>query len=64
MGITLTQLALAWVNTNGCVGSNIIGATTMEQLEEDIDSIDITLSTEVLDKIEAVHLEAPNIACT
>ena len=32
-GLTLTQLALAWVYKREFVSSSIIGATTMEQLE-------------------------------
>ena len=32
----------------------------MQQLEENIDSIDITLSKEILDKIEDIHLSDPN----
>ena len=32
-----------------------IGATTMQQLKENIDAVDVSLSREVLDKIEAVH---------
>ena len=40
--------------------SNIIGATTMDQLKENIDSIDITLSKEILAEIEDIHLSDPN----
>ena len=62
LGISLTQLSLAWVNDRKNVNSNIIGATTMEQLKEDIDSINITLSDEVNKKIEEIHSEYPNPA--
>ena len=54
------QMALAWVTSRPFVTSNIIGATTMEQLENDIDSADLQLDGEVLDAIEAIHAEAPN----
>ena len=48
------------MNDRPFVTSNIIGATTMEQLKENIDSIDITLSKEVLNEIEDIHLSDPN----
>ena len=54
------QMALAYVNSREFVTSNIIGATTMDQLKADIGSIDITLSDEVLKEIEAIHLKYPN----
>lgn len=38
------QMALAFVNTRPFVGSNIIGATNLEQLKENIESIDVILS--------------------
>ena len=40
--------------------SNIIGATSIDQLKEDIDSINTTLSKEILDKIQDIHLSDPN----
>ena len=49
------QMALAYVNQRPFVTANIIGATTMEQLKENIDSIDVTLSEELLTQIEAIH---------
>lgn len=61
-GLSLAQLALAFVNSRPFVASNIIGATTMEQLKENIDSIDVELSKEVLKGIEAIHNEIPNPA--
>jgi aryl-alcohol dehydrogenase-like predicted oxidoreductase len=44
------------------VASNIIGATTMKQLKENIESINIDLSEEVLEEINEVHLNQPNPA--
>lgn len=61
-GISLTQLALAFVNDRPFMTSNIIGATTMEQLEENIGSINVTLSKEILSAIEQVHAANPNPA--
>lgn len=59
-GIAPAQLALAFVNSRDFVTSNIIGATTMEQLKEDIDSVDVKLSDEILEAIEQIHLTHPN----
>ena len=61
-GITLTELSLAFVNQLPFVTSNIIGATKMSQLKENIGSIDINLSEETLKEIEAVHAAIPNPA--
>ena len=55
-----STFANAFVNDRPFVTSNIIGATTMNQLKENIDSIEITLSEEVLKEIEEVHNYDPN----
>ena len=54
-GLDPAQMALAFVNSRAFVTSNIIGATSMEQLRTDIASIDIKLSPEVEAKIDAIH---------
>lgn len=59
-GISLVQMALAFVNSRPFVTSNIIGATTMDQLKENIGSIDIKLSDALLKGINAIHNEIPN----
>ncbi len=59
-GLDMAQMALAFVNSRSFVTSNIIGATTIEQLKSNIDSIHLTLSSEVLEAIEAVHTQHPN----
>jgi aryl-alcohol dehydrogenase-like predicted oxidoreductase len=59
-GISLTYMALAFVNSREFVTSNIIGATSMKQLKEDIASSDITLSKDILEEIENIHLQHPN----
>ena len=59
-GIAPSTFANAFVNDRPFVTSNIIGATTMEQLKENIDSIDLTLSKEILNEIENIHLSDPN----
>ena len=53
-------MALAFVTERSFMGSNIIGATTMEQLVSNIASIELTLSDEVLAGIEAIHQQMPN----
>ncbi|GGD01131.1 NADP-dependent oxidoreductase [Pyruvatibacter mobilis] len=59
-GIDPSQMALQYVTQRPFVTSNIIGATTMEQLKTDIDSVDLEMSEELLKEIEAAHLEQPN----
>ena len=59
-GITPSTFANAFVNNRPFVTSNIIGATTMDQLKENIDSIDITLTDDILKEIEDIHLFDPN----
>ena len=61
-GLDPAQMALAYVNQQPFVTSNIIGATTLEQLESNLGSIDVTLSEEVLAGIEAIHVAQPNPA--
>ena len=55
-----STFANAFVNDRPFVTSNIIGATSIEQLKENIDSTNITLSNEILDEIQNIHLEDPN----
>ncbi len=59
-GLDPAQMALAYVNSRPFLTSTIIGATTMEQLASNIASIDIELSEEVIEGIEAIHIEHPN----
>ncbi|WP_159246667.1 NADP(H)-dependent aldo-keto reductase [Tenacibaculum maritimum] len=61
-GLTLSELALAYINQLPFVTSNIIGATKMSQLKENINSIHIELSSEILNEIEAIHALIPNPA--
>lgn len=60
--LTLPQMALAFVNQQPFVGSNIIGATTMLQLKENINSANIQLNDVVLKLIEEVQEAIPNPA--
>lgn len=61
-GLNPAQAALAFVNTRPFVTSNIIGATTLAQLQDNIASAQLTLSAEVLAGIEAIHQRFPNPA--
>lgn len=61
-GLSLAQMSLAFVNQQPYLTGNIIGATKMEQLKENIDSINVVLSQEILDGINAIHNEIPNPA--
>jgi len=58
--IAPSTFANAFVNNRPFLTSNIIGATNMDQLKEDIDSINLTLSKEMLEEIENIHLSDPN----
>jgi len=60
--MTLAQMSLAFVNQRPFVTSNIIGATNMEQLKENIESVNVELSDEVLSQINEVHQVLPNPA--
>lgn len=61
-GLSLAQMSLAFVNSRPFLTSNIIGATTMAQLQENIATIDLELPYEIIREIEAVHNEIPNPA--
>ena len=58
--MTMVQLAQSFVNSRPFVTSNIIGATTMEQLKENIESINIELTDEIMKKINLIHNNNPN----
>ncbi len=60
--MTLAQMSLAFVTQQPFVTSTIIGATNLEQLEENIESINIQLSEEILEQINTVHSIIPNPA--
>ncbi len=61
-GLSFTQMALSFVNNQPFVTSNIIGATNMKQLKENIDSIDIKLERSIMKKIQSVHERIPDPA--
>jgi len=53
------QMALSYVNSRRFVTSNIIGATSLDQLKTNIESIDITLSDNIVKSIEEIHNQRP-----
>lgn len=59
-GLDPAQMALSYINSRPFLLSNIIGATTMEQLKMNIDSINISLTKETIQAIEAIHEMNPN----
>lgn len=60
--MTPVQLAIAFVRSRWFVTSTIIGATTLEQLKENLSSLEITLNPEILKEIDAVGSRYPNPA--
>lgn len=59
-GLSPAQMALAFVRSRWFVTSTIIGATTLEQLRENLDSLKVTLDREVLSAIDEIHAKYPN----
>lgn len=61
-GLSLAQMSLAFINSRPFTTSNIIGATNLEQLQENIDSHELQLSETVIEAINQVHESIPNPA--
>ncbi len=59
-GLDPSQMALAYINSRPFLTSNIIGATTMEQLKTDIESINVKLTKDTIRAIEDIHEKIPN----
>lgn len=60
--LTPTQLALAFTYNKWCVTSSIIGATSMQQLRENLEADKVSLPDSVNEQIERIHLMYPNPA--
>jgi aryl-alcohol dehydrogenase-like predicted oxidoreductase len=58
-GLNPIQMALSFVNSRQFVTSSIIGATTLDQLKENIDSIDVELSDDIVAEIDKIHMMHP-----
>lgn len=61
-GLSPAQMALAWINEQPFVTSNLVGATSLAQLKENIDSVAVVLTPEVREGIERIHKRQPNPA--
>lgn len=61
-GLDPAQMALAFVNSRPFVTSNIIGATSLKQLQSNIGSIKLKLDDSLLEEIELIHQQVPNPA--
>ena len=61
-GLSLAQMALAFVTQQNFTTTNIIGATSMVQLKENIESSELVLSADILKEINEIHTEIPNPA--
>lgn len=61
-GLTVSQMALAFVNQKQFVMSTIIGATTLDQLKNNIDAFDVVLSDKIISEIDAIQELIPNPA--
>lgn len=61
-GFTPAQLALAWVARRWYVASTIIGATTMEQLKENLSCLDKPITPDLEAAVEAIHRKSPSPA--
>ncbi|MBY6197152.1 NADP(H)-dependent aldo-keto reductase [Vibrio hangzhouensis] len=59
-GLDPAQMALAFVNQRQFVASNIIGATNLEQLKSNIESLDVTLSEELLGQLQEIGAKYSN----
>ena len=53
-GLTLIHLALAFTLVHPVVTAPIIGPRTMEQLESQLGAVDVTLSEDILDRIDKI----------
>ncbi|GGG39254.1 aldo/keto reductase [Bizionia arctica] len=60
--MSLAQMSLAFVTQQPFITSNIIGATNLIQLQENVESIELNLSQEILDSINKIHGIFPNPA--
>ncbi|PNH04650.1 Protein tas [Tetrabaena socialis] len=59
-GLSPTTLALAWCASRWYMSSVIIGATSQEQLKEDIEACQVVLDASTLEEMDAIHLRHRN----
>ena len=58
--IDISQMSLKFCEVQKFMTSVIIGATTMEQLKTDIESVNVNLSDDIIKEINEVHKLYPN----
>ncbi|HMV77038.1 MAG TPA: aldo/keto reductase [Leptospiraceae bacterium] len=59
MGISVTTLAIAWSKQNDFTASTLIGANTVDQLNDSLKAADVIIPNEILDKINEVSKNIP-----
>ena len=58
-GITLVQLSIAWVLRLNAVSCVLVGAKTVEQIEEHLGAVDVTLSNDEIRRLDAILQDTP-----
>ncbi|MCB1915469.1 MAG: aldo/keto reductase [Rhodocyclaceae bacterium] len=61
-GMAMTRMALSWIYHRWSVASTILGATSIDQLTENLDAWSDPLSPDLLEAIDAIHLGFTNPA--
>ena len=59
-GLNFAQMSIKFCEIQKFLTSVIIGATSMEQLKIDIESVNVNLTEEIIEKINNVQLKYPN----
>lgn len=57
--VSLVAMSVAWSRQHDFVASTIIGATSLEQLEESLEAVDLILDAETLERIDQVEVDIP-----
>ena len=60
LGVTLTALSVAWSRQHDFVASTIIGATSVQQLDESLAAKDLILDAETMSRIDEIDEQIPN----
>jgi len=58
-GVSVARVALAWVRQKPFVTSTIIGAKTLEQLNDNLEAVSLTLSAEEIVKLDEISADRP-----
>lgn len=60
IGVSLTAMSVAWSRQHDFVASTIIGATSVAQLDESLQAVDLILDNQTLSRIDEVDSDVPN----